>query len=399
MSVSKILKFKDDGLEFTIEIRNQEFELSLQLEKQIEVAGYPNILIKPMVYCKATNDNASSSVEVPYEIFPVDLEEQRKKLENEISVLVEEGKKEREEIQKRQEELKNELDELTKYDEEQQHEGVEEEVKEEVKEDNVEVKEEKLIEEEETAEEEVTEEAKEEVTEEAKEEEEVVKNQEEIIQEEVTNGLEIILERFGNRLERIINKLEVIENKQQKHHHHHAVDVEIVEPVVEKPHRPLTPHPPPAKPQPPTTPAKPHPPTTPAPHPPTTPVAKPHPPATPAPHPPAETLTEKKTHKPLNFEIMNLHNKYSSENIENNLVDVIIDHMKCVDTYHISGKEKKEMVLNSIDTLLSTNEMRSDNKKILRNLSSKLIDTFYSLDKHKINISEKLPTTFSCFPR
>ena len=126
MSVSKILKFKDDGLEFTIEIRNQEFELSLQLEKQIEVAGYPNILIKPMVHCKATNDNASSSVEVPYEIFPVDLEEQRKKLENEISVLVEEGKKEREEIQKRQEELKNELDELTKYDEE--------EVKEEVKE-------------------------------------------------------------------------------------------------------------------------------------------------------------------------------------------------------------------------------------------------------------------------
>jgi hypothetical protein len=349
-----------------------------------------------MVHCKATNDNASSSVEVPYEIFPVDLEEQRKKLENEISILVEEGKKEREEIQKRQEELKNELDELTKYDEEQVEEVKEEEVKEEeVKKDTVEVTEEKLIEEEETAEEEVKEEVKKEaVADEVTQE--VVKNQEEIIQKEVTNGLENILERFGNRLERIINKLEVIENKQQKHHHH-AVDVEIVEPVVEKPHRPLTP--PPAKPQPPTTPAKPHPPTTPAPHPPTTPVAKPHPPTTPAPHPPAETLTEKKPHKPLNFEIMNLHNKYSSENIENNLVDVIIDHMKCVDTYHISGKEKKEMVLNSIDTLLSTNEMRSDNKKILRNLSSKLIDTFYSLDKHKINISEKLPTTFSCFPR
>jgi excinuclease UvrABC ATPase subunit len=101
----------------------------------------------------------------------------------------------------------------------------------------------------------------------------------------------------------------------------------------------------------------------------------------------------------LNFEIMNLHDKYSSENIENNLIDVIIDHMKCVDSYNISGKEKKEMVLNSIETLLSTNDMRSDNKKILRNLSSKLIDTFYSLDKHKINISEKLPSTFSCFPR
>lgn len=407
MSVSKIHKFQDKDLEFTLEIKNQELELSLRLEKEIEVEGYPNIVIRPQVYCKTLNDEATTKIEVPVEVKEKEmtLEEQRQKLENDIALLIEEQRKERIEIEKHKEQLQNELDELKKFDEtlkeceeevvavteavEVSAEGAEEPVVERSSEEVVEELEKVSQEPSEVVQEslEVSEGASEVVQESSDVSEgasEVIEEPSEV-SEETKEDIKVnddhlhplgkILERFGDRLENIINKIEIIE----KRHQHHAVEKEIIEPI-----EPKTPQQNP-------TPKD------------ITPIVekKPHPPPM-KPHPPPPIFSPKakqSSQKPLNFEIIDLHNKYMNDNIEVKLVDVIIDHMKCVDSYPISGKEKKNMVLDSIDSLLNTNDMRSENRKLLRNLSSKLIDTFYSLDKHNINITEKPPSTFGCFPR
>ena len=81
-------------------------------------------------------------------------------------------------------------------------------------------------------------------------------------------------------------------------------------------------------------------------------------------------------------------------NVENNLIEIIIKHMTSIECYNMVGEEKKNLVLNSIESMLLTNDNK--NKNILLILSSKLIDTFIAFDKHKINIEDR-NNYLSCF--
>jgi hypothetical protein len=68
--------------------------------------------------------------------------------------------------------------------------------------------------------------------------------------------------------------------------------------------------------------------------------------------------------------------------------------MTSIEGYNIAGEEKKNLVLNSIESMLLSNDNK--NKNILLILSSKLIDTFIAFDKHKINIEDR-NNYLSCF--
>ena len=150
---------------------------------------------------------------------------------------------------------------------------------------------------------------------------------------------------------------------------------------------------------------KPHPPPTPPqenkPHPPPMPPQenKPHPPPTPPqenkPHPPPPQQ-KKQTESKLNDSIIALQKRYfmTEEDIEAILVQIIIDHMRCIEQYNISGDEKKTIVINSIETILMNHEAK--NIPSLMTLSSQLIDTFIALDKNKLKIQQK-PSPLSCF--
>jgi len=129
---------------------------------------------------------------------------------------------------------------------------------------------------------------------------------------------------------------------------------------------------------------------------------KPHPPQEIKPHPPQEIKPH--THeeienipnhkKKINDVINEIQKSDLCKNVENNLIEIIIKHMTSIEGYNIIGEEKKNLVLNSIESMLLTNDNK--NKNILLILSSKLIDTFIAFDKHKINIEDR-NNYLSCF--
>jgi hypothetical protein len=129
---------------------------------------------------------------------------------------------------------------------------------------------------------------------------------------------------------------------------------------------------------------------------------KPHPPQEIKPHLPQEIKPH--THeeienipnhkKKINDVINEIQKSDLCKNVENNLIEIIIKHMTSIEGYNIIGEEKKNLVLNSIESMLLTNDNK--NKNILLILSSKLIDTFIAFDKHKINIEDR-NNYLSCF--
>ena len=206
-----------------------------------------------------------------------------------------------------------------------------------------------------------------------------------------------VITNFNKHLDYIMMKLESGENfaNQIKENNNKEVE-EIIQQDIE-PHPPqeiephqteeLKPHPPKD--------LKPHPPQDLKPHPPK--ELKPHPPQALKPHPPIITKEIENIpfhKKKINDVINEIQKSDLCNNVENNLIDIIIKHMTSIESYNIIGEEKKNLVLNSIESILLRNDNK--NKNILLILSSKLIDTFIAFDKHKINIEDR-NNYLSCF--
>ena len=222
--------------------------------------------------------------------------------------------------------------------------------------------------------------------------------------------VEDLLLLFNKQMEVLMEKLDDMKSKSEE-----EIEPQPPSPQPPSPHPPA-PHPPkahPPSPHPPKAhPPSPHPPKAhpPAPHPPKAHPPAPHPPKAhpPAPHPPArqhhapkieivEQETIHSSESPLNSQISKLQKLYTNTNIDKNIVKVIIEHMKCIEHFNLSGVEKKTIVLNSIETILINNSIKD--YTFILDLSSQLIDTFIAFDKDKIHIIEKKPSTLSCFPR
>jgi hypothetical protein len=166
---------------------------------------------------------------------------------------------------------------------------------------------------------------------------------------------------------------------------------------------PLKPHPPPSE-EPKSFPQAPHPPTGPRPPPGPPPAAVAH-----VHHAPKIEIAEEAnlrqselkprppvSESPLNSQISKLQMTYlDSVDIDKKIVKVIIDHMKCIEHFDLSGPEKKTIVLNSIETILIDHSIKD--YTFILDLSSQLIDTFIAFDKDKIHIIEKA-SSLSCFP-
>jgi hypothetical protein len=219
-----------------------------------------------------------------------------------------------------------------------------------------------------------------------------------------TKKVEDLLFVFNQQIASLMERLDTMKQKQEDE------DDRLLPPLPSPPQeeeRPLPPTPPQGK--------KPHPPQPkeeerPLPHPPhhapkieiveeeaniRASEFKPHPPPS-KPHPPKQPLPQVET--PLNTQIVKLQRSYDNiSHIDKNIVRVILDHMKCIEQFDLSGVEKKSIVLSSIETILSNNSIK-DTAGLILELSSQLIDTFIAFDKDKINITEKRLSALSCFP-
>jgi hypothetical protein len=392
----KIFKISDKNVHLELQINShndQDFKCTVKFEQEINLDGFPPFIVKPICVCDTSNNKVSVTVDVPYEIiekeedvsfkledpfvrideYDYDTEEEEKKIVDEMTREIAQEVVE-EVIQKVTEETKEEITEEIKEENK-------EETKEENKEEN---KEEKTKEE--NKEEKIGEETAEETKEEIAEKEEPNSRKE----------LNDILSNFHKNIENLINRLDTLDTFDDKNKKkiHHAPKISIVEELNFNPlefTHPPTPPQEERKPHPPTPQNKPHPPPTPPqeerkPHPPT-PQNKPHPPPT----PPQPT----KPSKPgLNEKIAAIQKLYHSIDVQKNLTQIIIDHMRCIEQFHMTGEEKKKIVLNSIELILLNNEVT--NIDFIISLSSQLIDVFVAFDKDKITIEQKA-SALACF--
>ena len=370
----KIFKIIDKNVQFELQVNSQndqDFKCQVRFEQEMNLNGYPPFVVKPICMCDTSDNKVYVTSDVLYEI-----------IENEI---IENDMDESFQLEDPFIHLddKDEDSEDETYPEVQVTEKVTEKVAEEVAEEVAQEVAEEVAQE-------VIEEILNEIVSEIKEDEEI--NSKEKLSE--------IFISFNKHIENLINRLDIIDNYDKPKKIHHAPKFSLVdERILSSDDLPPTPpqenkpHPPPTPPQE----NKPHPPPTPPQenkhHPPPTPPQenKHHPPPTPPqenkPHPPQSKLNEK---------IIALQKLYfiTDEDIEAILVQIIIDHMRCIEQYNISGDEKKNIVINSIETILMNHEAK--NISCLIKLSSQLIDTFIALDKNKITIQQK-PSALSCF--
>jgi len=218
-------------------------------------------------------------------------------------------------------------------------------------------------------------------------------------------------EKFGNQIHESDKEITPHPPKEIKPHPPKEIIPHPPKEIIPHPPKEIIPHPHPKeiKPHPPQE-IIPHPPQEIKPHPPQ--EIKPHPPKEITPHPPQEIIPhhpkEIIAHPPQEIENIPHHNKNKKindvineiqksnlcNNVENNLIEIIIKHMTSIECYNMVGEEKKNLVMNSIESILLRNDNK--NKNILLILSSKLIDTFIAFDKHKINIEDR-NNYLSCF--
>jgi hypothetical protein len=365
LSEYQTIKVADSNysLEVTVDTCNtKNMKCSLRCFKQIEIEGYPLLTVYPKVIIDTMGNNVVSEIDVTY------------KVDNEVIV----EKKENVVEEKVEEKVEENVEEVVEEKIEEVVEERVEEVVEQVVEENVEEKvgetkmddddnfviEDKFIDENRWEE----------------EEKEVEKDDEKKVDD--------MLILFNKQIEAIMIRLDEMAKKDTP-----------------TPHPPKTPHPP--TPQPPPKieivpeermPMKPKPPTQPPPH-----VhhaqkieiveeermpLKPKPPTYPPP-PPAQS--------PLDSQINKLQKSFFfTENIDKSIVKIILDHMKCIEHFNLSGIEKKTVVLNSIETILNNNEI--NNIPFVMELSSQLIDKFIAFDKDQLHIIDKKPSPLSCFP-
>jgi len=182
-------------------------------------------------------------------------------------------------------------------------------------------------------------------------------------------------EKLPKTLDNIMRKLEYIEKGEN------AIAEYLLNNLVPLKSSPSDPPPPQNKPHPPPTPPqeerKPHPPP---------PQNKPHPPPT----------HQQKPSKPaLNEKIMAIQKLYHVvDDVQKNLAQIIIDHMRCIEQFKMTGEEKKTITLNSLEVILLNNKVA--NIDFIINLSSQLIDVFIAFDKDEITIEQRA-SALACF--
>ena len=388
----KIFKITDKNVQFELQVNShndQDFKCQVKFEQEMNLDGYPPFVVKPVCMCDTSDNKVYVTSDVLYEIIENDMDEsfqledpfihlddKDEDTEDENEPIPDSSEEEvaevSEEVAEVLEEVSKEVAEVSKEVADVSEEVAE--VAEEVSEEVAEVSEEVAQVVAEEVAKEVVEEILNEIVSEIKEDEQEINSKEKLSE---------IFISFNKHIENLINRLDTIDNYDNKPKKiHHAPKFSLVD------ERSLIPDE-----QPPTLSQenKPHPPTTPPQE------KKPRPPTT---TPPIKL--ENKSQQPppteskLNEKIIALQKLYfmTEEDIESILVQIIIDHMRCIEQYHISGDEKKNIVISSIETILMNNEAK--NISSLTKLSSQLIDTFIALDKNKIKIQQK-PSALSCF--
>jgi hypothetical protein len=356
----KTIKISDDNysLEITMDSQNeQKLKCSLRCYKEIHIEGFASpVTVYPVFIIDSTGDNITTIVDITHKVGEIVAEEV---VDEEVV----------------NEEVVNE----EVVHEEVVHEEVvhEEVVNEEVV--NEEVVHEEVVHDEVVNEEVVVDEV---VAEEEHDDDFVIEDQfindkrtwdDEHKEDEVIKDarrVEDILTLFNQQMQTVMEQLELMKKKQETdireerplppipdkkeiplRHQHHAPKEEIIEPE-ERPRKPRPPQNPPPQ--------------------------------------------QQKVETPLNIKITKLQKSYDcTPNIDKNIVTVILEHMKCMEQFNLTGIEKKTIVMNSIETILKNNDIQDPSGFILL-ISSQLIDTFIAFDKDKINITEKKPSCFPC---
>ena len=401
LSEYQTIKVADSNysLEVTVDTCNtKNMKCSLRCFKQIEIEGFPLLTVYPKVIIDTMGSNVVSEMDVTYKIDEEVIVEKKDVAEEVVEEKVEEVVEEKvEEVveQKVEEVVKEKVDEVV---EQKVEEVVEQKVEEVVQE---------RVEESEVVGEEVIKESVEEhddnfvvedkfIDENRWEEEDDEHNDGEKQDEKKVDEMLIL---FNKQIEAIMIRLDEMAKKDNVSPVSSEKESKPETPTLpppKAPHPPMTPHPPP-KIEEEKVPMKPKPPTQPPPvhHAPKIEIVeeermplKPKPPTYPPPAP---------SESPLNSQISKLQKSFFfTENIDKSIVKIILDHMKCIEHFNLSGIEKKTVVLNSIETILSNNEI--DNIPFVMELSSQLIDTFIAFDKDQLHIIDKKPSGLSCFP-
>jgi hypothetical protein len=405
----KIYRIQDGKfcLELKINSKNEnDFKCSLEFEKEIKIDGLPPILLQSHCLCE-NNENNITTTNVSIHSELLDFDEIKDPFMSHAVSFEDEEEEDGENVTEESEVSEN-LEERTEVEEKVEDEVVKEKVEEEVVE-------------------EVVEEKTEEVVEEKTEEVEVEEKTEEVVEEVSHNDINDILINFNETMKHIIVKLDNLDklNQPKDMWEQHTTESGYIywwNNITEE-SRWTNPFEDESKPQPPPSPKKEQKPLPPprSPEPLITrspsPIIerKPHhpPPRSPSPiiseteplimenRPP---IIERKPHPPpqpfdankskLFAKINQIQNNYiNCDDIDKKVIPLIIEHMRIIEPTNISGKEKKNIVLGSIETIFTQNNV--ENKDVLLYLCSQLIDTFIAFDKHKINIEEKL-SPLSC---
>ena len=377
LSEYQTIKVSDSNysLEVTVDTCNtKNMKCSLRCFKQIEIEGYPLLTVYPKVIIDTMGNNVVSEMDVTYKVDEEVIVEKKEvvaveEVVNEVvvdelvvhEVVVDEVVEADEVVNEVVEEVVEEV-----VDEVIDDKKVEEHNETKIVDDDNFVIEDKFIDE-------------------TRWEEEGENHN-----EEEKDKVDDMLILFNKQMEAIIIRLDEMAKKDKA-----SSETEAIPET--KAH--MTPHPPP-KIEEEKVPMKPKPPTQPPPHvhhPPKIEIIeeermplKPKPPTYPPPPP-------KPSESPLIAQISKLQKSFFfTENIDKSIVKIILDHMKCIEHFNLSGIEKKTVVLNSIETIMNNNDI--DNIPFVMELSSQLIDTFIAFDKDQLHIIDKKPSALSCFP-
>ena len=396
----KVFRISDEHIKLELQLNSQnehDFKCTVQFEKEIQVTGYPPLMVKPTCVCENIDNKVTTIIDMTHEV-----------LDDDENFVVEEPFERNLNDDEVGEEVVDEV--VAEVVDEVVEEVVEEVVDEVVEEVVGEVVDEVV--------DEVVEKVVDEVVEEVVDE--VVKETVGVITDRDINE---ILHNFDKHMELIMNRLESIEKYEVNRRHRHAPAIDIVEPseTMWEEHKTetgytywwnrdtdesvwvnpnLSPHAPVAifektgetiveviKPMASRAPTPP--PRTPTPPPeeqePVVEKIRPHPPP-----PMAKPVS------PLIAKINQIQSLYFNvPGVEKELIQIVLNHMRGIEHFDISGEEKKNIVINSIETILGKNQVA--NAELIINLSSQLIDTLIAFDKQTQKIENKKPSALSCF--
>jgi hypothetical protein len=399
----RVFRISDEHIQLELQLNSQnehDFKCTVSFEKELHVTGYPPLMVKPTCVCENIDNIVTTNVEINHELlednnFVVEDPFERNFNDDDVkeNTVVTDAV-----VTDAVQEVVNEL--VTEVVSEVVSDVVISDVVSNVSDEEAEVIEAEVIE-------------------------------AEVFEEEKDNDItdrdvNEILQNFDKHMELIMHRLDSIEANRR---HHHAPEIEIVEdPNTWEEHKTetgytywwnrdtdesvwtnpnATPHPPAAifektrveviKPMASRAP-------TPPPRTPTPPPRTPTPPQqeevapTPVvqkikPHPPPQAT---KPVSPLIAKINQIQSLYFHvPGVEKELIQIVINHMRGIEHFDITGEEKKNIVINSIETILKKNDVVGVD--LILSLSSQLIDTFIAFDKHTLTIEEKKPNALSCF--